>query len=509
MSSKATVRRREELAFSFVLEALTQGLYPNVFDVLREYVQNAYDALVKQYTRSKGDDCKIKVNLTGNSIFISDNGIGMTDQQVRQYRYVGFSEKRMGEAAGFRGIGKLSGISVADKLIVTSTTDGSDRRYQLAFDARAMLAEILALRAGGKNKPLNELIADNTEFSSEEASRKEHFTVVEIHDVRPEYRELLDPSRVRGRIGAVCPVPLNSEFRYEARVNEWLLQHVQDYYYFPHLVNDEPVYKPFTNKVADLRFFDIEQEEGGQPIAYAWACQNEDEGQLPESGPRGLVFRVKNIAIGDHKTCRALLWQASGHLAYWFLGEVHVIDPGVVPTAERSNFEDTAERQRLAERCRADLLPKLTKSARDSSAKANAEKKRKALHRMVENTETALQRREVPRESVVYEAAKLVNAMEAVESVKRRFPARKRKQVQKLIDRAKGVVDSMSAAQDFGAPESGVFDIKERLSLSDEEWRLYDVFVDFLRDFLADDPEAAATAIRRLQDRLMDVYGMQ
>lgn len=39
--------RREEFAFGYILKVLTQGLYPNVLDVLREYVQNAYDAIIK------------------------------------------------------------------------------------------------------------------------------------------------------------------------------------------------------------------------------------------------------------------------------------------------------------------------------------------------------------------------------------------------------------------------------------------------------------------------------
>ena len=39
---------KDRFAFSFIIEALTQGLYPNVFDVLREYVQNAYDAVLRE-----------------------------------------------------------------------------------------------------------------------------------------------------------------------------------------------------------------------------------------------------------------------------------------------------------------------------------------------------------------------------------------------------------------------------------------------------------------------------
>src|SRR6266487_5353947 len=51
-----------------LLPILSKGLYTNPFHALREYVQNAVDADAKL----------IRIKLTGNSLLIHDDGIGMS-----------------------------------------------------------------------------------------------------------------------------------------------------------------------------------------------------------------------------------------------------------------------------------------------------------------------------------------------------------------------------------------------------------------------------------------------
>jgi len=40
------ILQKEELSYGSILEVLTSGLYPNKNHVLREYVQNSYDAIL-------------------------------------------------------------------------------------------------------------------------------------------------------------------------------------------------------------------------------------------------------------------------------------------------------------------------------------------------------------------------------------------------------------------------------------------------------------------------------
>ncbi len=508
MATKKMEKAKEEFAYSFILEALTQGLYPNVFDVLREYVQNSYDAIVKHNSKYHSGDYKIKINITGNSIFISDNGIGMDEEKIKQYRYIGYSEKRMGEEAGFRGIGKLSGISVADKLIVTSKYQSAEKDYTLVFDTQSMLREIMYQKRMGISKSLNDLIRNNTSIDSKPARRESHYTVVELYNIREEYSSLLDSLLVSEYISRICPVPFHPAFLYRQETHNYLIRNVQDYFCFPHLVNDSSVYKQFTNNVDSPIFYEIDTEEGSNtPIAFAWACQNLEEKQLPEIGPRGLSFRQKNISIGDKDLVRNSLWATSGHLAYWFFGEIHVVDNSVVPTSERTNFEDSASRARLIKRCQKHMISDLIKKCRTRSGKANFEKKKVELEEILRNTELALERKEISKENKLYAAAKLLTAKDGVRKRRVKLESQEKAAVAKLYERVDSLVAQLSEAKPEEEKRSGIFDIKQHLTLSKEEWKIYDVTIDFFRDFFADDEETCARAIRIYQEKLMDVFG--
>src|SRR6267378_524070 len=108
-------------AYGSVLEALSRGLYPDKRHIIREFVQNAYDSIYElRRLHQKIPIPPIEIKIQAPSITIADRGIGMTQAQMEQYRYLGFSEKERTKHAGFRGIGKYSGSAVAQKLIVDS-----------------------------------------------------------------------------------------------------------------------------------------------------------------------------------------------------------------------------------------------------------------------------------------------------------------------------------------------------------------------------------------------------
>lgn len=44
--SNVVIKPEEEYAYGFMIEVLTSGLYPDVFHVIREYVQNSFDAII-------------------------------------------------------------------------------------------------------------------------------------------------------------------------------------------------------------------------------------------------------------------------------------------------------------------------------------------------------------------------------------------------------------------------------------------------------------------------------
>ncbi|MBL1438227.1 MAG: ATP-binding protein [Rhodobacteraceae bacterium] len=117
------------------LEHLGMNLYSNVPAVLSEIVANAWDADAKVV--------QVEINKINNSVTISDNGIGMTrDEVIDRFLTVGFkrrlvlsSKTKLGRLPmGRKGIGKLSSFSIARKIDVYTEKDGERTSFRMDRD---------------------------------------------------------------------------------------------------------------------------------------------------------------------------------------------------------------------------------------------------------------------------------------------------------------------------------------------------------------------------------------
>src|SRR2546426_821683 len=87
-----------------LLANLARGIY-NHEPVLREYVQNACDALRALSSTPSHAAIKISIN-DDDSITIHDDGIGMDEKAIRESKKIAVSPKAgKKDMAGFRGIG--------------------------------------------------------------------------------------------------------------------------------------------------------------------------------------------------------------------------------------------------------------------------------------------------------------------------------------------------------------------------------------------------------------------
>src|SRR5258708_29855438 len=103
---------------SFLLDTLTVGMYENPLHCIREYIQNAYDALLDAIASdvTTASDALITVTIGGTgkkqSLSIRDNGTGVPSTQIiDRLISVGNSRKSPSKHAGFRGIGRLAGLA--------------------------------------------------------------------------------------------------------------------------------------------------------------------------------------------------------------------------------------------------------------------------------------------------------------------------------------------------------------------------------------------------------------
>ena len=140
-----------KVEFSRILELLADQIYQSPLALLRENTQNAFDAVRMREALDDKFEPMIQVNVDDEQIIVSDNGIGMTAQEIEtHFWYAGKSGKntdaaRAAGVVGTFGIGAMANFGVADELSVESQsavtgerTLSSVRKSELSTDTQSI-----------------------------------------------------------------------------------------------------------------------------------------------------------------------------------------------------------------------------------------------------------------------------------------------------------------------------------------------------------------------------------
>lgn len=117
-----------------VLQLLAREIYDSPMALLRENVQNAYDAVRMRFVSGGTLEAngRIDIRINDREVIISDNGIGMTEEVLRNnFWKAGSSGKHSEEARkagviGTFGIGAMANFGVATELIVETRGQGTE-----------------------------------------------------------------------------------------------------------------------------------------------------------------------------------------------------------------------------------------------------------------------------------------------------------------------------------------------------------------------------------------------
>lgn len=117
-----------QIEVSRVLEILSNDIYDSPYALLRENIQNAYDAILMRIAEEGAENFepKIEVTITNTLITISDNGIGMDETVFQENFWKAGSSGKNNEIAkkagvvGTFGIGAMANFGVANTITVTS-----------------------------------------------------------------------------------------------------------------------------------------------------------------------------------------------------------------------------------------------------------------------------------------------------------------------------------------------------------------------------------------------------
>lgn len=123
-----------QIEVSRIIEILSNDIYDSPYTLLRENIQNAYDAILMRLSENGEGSFvpKIIVTIQDKVISVSDNGIGMTEEVLANNFWKAGSSGKNNEAAkkagvvGTFGIGAMANFGVANKITVVSRRSGAE-----------------------------------------------------------------------------------------------------------------------------------------------------------------------------------------------------------------------------------------------------------------------------------------------------------------------------------------------------------------------------------------------
>lgn len=118
-----------------IIKLLANDIYDSPYALLRENVQNAYDAILMRQKKESFDP-RILITVEQGEITISDNGIGMTSEVIENnYWKAGSSGKNNAEAraagvVGTFGIGAMANFGICTALEIVTRFYSGDTTYR-------------------------------------------------------------------------------------------------------------------------------------------------------------------------------------------------------------------------------------------------------------------------------------------------------------------------------------------------------------------------------------------
>ena len=524
----------KEFVYAPAILILSQDLYPRKLEVVREYIQNASDAIdsfgAMAHLLDDTSEPVIKVSIQGRSLLIFDNGIGMGAEDVEKLRYIAYSEKKAGEEAGYKGIGRLAGFAVAEKLKISSTRYGDPQLHHFEIRAKEMRDEISQNKKKGLVETASEVINRHTDIWSTPADDpKDHYTIVEIRGIYESCSELLDGTRLKEYIGDIAPVDFSPEFKWGSRISQWLHKDVPDYSpktIYLSMSNGEriKVYKPYVDSMSISEPQPIAVRDLANPNNVLALCWYATKGQqmLDELRPSGkiftvdgdgdkkrfagLVYKLFGFSIGDRHLPVKTLWDHSFPRALWFTGEIHIIDKEVQPITDRSDFIESDARDRLYKASA--LIPStLNQQAQVISYDRNAFKEGETFNTKLQQLKSRLLAKNIEKAELKSIRADLnrgrADLQARIDNCSDPAIEKYGKNVQKF---AATVQKELDEAKIIKGGDGDIADVARELKMTSQARRVFEIIMDVLQDYHGKDTDTYHEVAGKISKRLRNKY---
>lgn len=339
----------------YTLESLTTGMYSDPKIVYREYIQNSVDSLENAVQQGIIEQSSMRIDIIvseeNSRISIRDNGTGIKSSEAQAtLMNVGNSKKRNANNRGFRGIGRLGGMSYCDTLVFLTSYEGENCRSIISFDCKKL--KKLLVPGQYEDLSLSDVLGEITTIEMQPEKPEKHYFVVEMENVSGS-SDLLNIDAAKSYISQVAPVSYQTRrFIYISQLKEYLSNNGYSLEEFPVFIGEEemdlePVYKPNKSRfradrnkktideISSMEYFDVTID--GELYALGWYGNCGWYGFLSDRELSGFRVRKGNILIGDSRTLNGIFKES--RFNGWTQGEIFIVTDKLVPNARRDDFE--------------------------------------------------------------------------------------------------------------------------------------------------------------------------
>ncbi len=454
----------------FTLESLTTGMYNEPESCYREYIQNAVDSLdmVISLGMMKAEDCRIEIIVDSErrEISIKDNGTGIKKDFVRKTLLdIGNSSKMHTTNRGFRGIGRLGGLSYCRKLSFCTSAIGENDKTLITFDCDKL--KDLLVPGRSTEHDLQSVIEAVTDIRVMQEQSSTHYFIVKMEDV-DDISSLLDLETVKDYISQVAPIPFRDRFYWGREIKSELAENGIIVTEYPVFIGESfeslfQVYKPYKNyfeansragglkdEVLGLSYFQI-NDNAQQMIAYGWYADTYFSGTLVDDSISGVRVRQGNIMIGNQRTLAPYFKES--RFNNWVVGEIYVDSPNLIPNARRDDFEKNATFSEFTIGLRDTIGTEISDKIRSASKVRNnpIQKVLKKVERKVAKVEEVLSagfHSAAEKEQV---AANLVATRKELYAIPKNAPAEVIAQKTALVERLTSLAGDVEESTNFRA----------------------------------------------------------
>ena len=207
-----------------IVEIITESLYDKPIVVFREYVQNSADAFFSVPEEDK-NKLEVRIQCIDNNLCFVDNGTGIKEDKFEEVMVsIASSKKTRTKNIGYKGIGRLSGLSYCESLWFVNILSYSGKEYQIyKIDGKKYsdikksesfgelsFPELMSKIGCMENQIDQKIEMALNQCGSMFVNRNSGFLVI-LEGVSPILRKTIDDEQFVSDLGWLLPVPFTEK----------------------------------------------------------------------------------------------------------------------------------------------------------------------------------------------------------------------------------------------------------------------------------------------------------